>query len=328
MTFTDNMLIKALDPETLEPIGVTDQAALNPELDGPLSAAHAQFDSETGDMYNFNLKFGRECIYRIFRTSRTTGETEILATIQGTDIKPAYIHSTFLTRDFFILAIWSSHFAAGGSKILEEGNLLDAFVEFDTDAETVWVVVDRRHGRGVVAKFNGPAKFCFHSVNAWQEEELDGKINIFCDLIQYSNIEVIRRFYYGNILSTGSGAASFAGNCRDDVRPSLARYLLRDIPANGVPEPKDIPVSKAEVVLNIDGPLVGELPTINPIYAMKKNRFVYSVVDQGHSSWVDAIAKTDLQTQKSVIWETPHHTPGEPIFVPHLNGTHEDDGVA
>jgi torulene dioxygenase len=50
VTFTDAALIKKLDPDTLEPMGVTDQKILHPELTGPMSSAHAQFDHATGDV--------------------------------------------------------------------------------------------------------------------------------------------------------------------------------------------------------------------------------------------------------------------------------------
>jgi torulene dioxygenase len=50
VNFTDAAVIKKLDPDTLEPMGVTDQKTFHPELTGPLSSAHAQFDHATGDV--------------------------------------------------------------------------------------------------------------------------------------------------------------------------------------------------------------------------------------------------------------------------------------
>lgn len=102
--FTDSTTIKKLDPETLEPIGVTDQTSLHPDLAGPLSSAHAHFDPVTGDCYNYNLDFRGPAVYRVFHTSVSTGKTEILATISGKYVKPCYIHSFFLTSSYVILA--------------------------------------------------------------------------------------------------------------------------------------------------------------------------------------------------------------------------------
>jgi len=81
MVFTDNASGKKLDPDTLEPLGVTDQRRLHPELKGPISCAHPQY--ENGDVYNYNLDFSPSPTYRIFKTSMTTGNTEILASISG-----------------------------------------------------------------------------------------------------------------------------------------------------------------------------------------------------------------------------------------------------
>ena len=89
---TDSTSLKKLDPVTLEPIGLATQSSLHPDLAGPFSASHARSDPVTGDMFNFDLTFGQESIYRIFRVSGSTGKTTILATFPGV---PAYIHSLF-----------------------------------------------------------------------------------------------------------------------------------------------------------------------------------------------------------------------------------------
>jgi torulene dioxygenase len=167
--FTDATTIKTLDPETLEPMGVTDQRSLHPDLSGPLSCAHAHFDPVTGDVYNFNLALGTSPTYRLFRTIRATGKTEVLATISK-GLQAAYIHSFFLTEEYVILAIWPSYFASGGVKMLWERNILDAISPWNSKNETKWLVVDRKHGKGLVANFSSPASFSFHSVNAWQEQ--------------------------------------------------------------------------------------------------------------------------------------------------------------
>jgi torulene dioxygenase len=87
-TTSDNAQLKELDPLTLEPIGITSQKVLHPSLKGPFSCAHAQSDHLTGNIYNYNLALGRLATYRIFKTSASTGETEILATISGSGSDP------------------------------------------------------------------------------------------------------------------------------------------------------------------------------------------------------------------------------------------------
>lgn len=113
---SDNEVLKEIDPETLESIGVASQKDLDPSLSGPLAAAHAKTDPVTGDVFNYNLNFGNKVAYRVFRVSASTGKTTILAKI--TDAEAAYIHSLFLTENHVILCMWNSHIAAGGMKML------------------------------------------------------------------------------------------------------------------------------------------------------------------------------------------------------------------
>ncbi len=321
--FTDTTGIKTLDPETLEPIGVTDQRSLHPDLTGPLSCAHAHFDPINGDVYNVNIAFGASATYRLFRTVRATGKTEILATI-GKDIKAAYLHSFFLTEDYVILAIWPSYFAGGGAKMLWERNFVAAIHPWDPSNETKWLVIDRKHGRGLISKFSSPAAFSFHTVNAWQEEH-DGKTDIHCDVVDYQNLDIIHRVYYENLISTGEGVEKYAAGANPMVTPYLTRYRLPGISSSSVKPLSQIP-RKAEVIFQLRGPAIGELPTINPDYATKRTRYMYSMVDRGRSSWMDAIAKTDLDTKETTYWDHPRHTPGESIFVPDPTGNTEDAG--
>lgn len=82
-----------------------------------------------------------------------------------------------MTTDIVLLCLWPSLFAAAGAKILRERNILDSPAKFDLEAGTRWLVVYRKHGRGHVATFTSPALFSYHTVNAWQEDGEDGKVN-------------------------------------------------------------------------------------------------------------------------------------------------------
>ena len=146
---TDQTIAKTFDRDTLEPLGVTDQQTLHKSLAGPVSGAHACRDPVTGDIFNYNLSFGRHATYRVFRTT-LGGKTDVLAEVSGPDIKGAYLHSISLTTNFVVLCIWPAYFKAGGVAMLWERNMLDA-MQFDPNAQSIWVVIDRHHGRGVVS---------------------------------------------------------------------------------------------------------------------------------------------------------------------------------
>ena len=77
--------------------------------------------------------------YRVFRTSASTGETDILATFVGL---PAYLHSLFLTENHVVLCVWNSHFTGYGSTLLYHQNVIQAIAPFDPKSKATWYVVD------------------------------------------------------------------------------------------------------------------------------------------------------------------------------------------
>ncbi|KAF3063734.1 Beta,beta-carotene 15,15'-monooxygenase [Daldinia childiae] len=333
---TDNGNMKEIDQNTLEPIGIARQQALHPLLRGPLSCAHAQRDPETGDYYNYNLEMGYKSSYRVFRTSASTGVTEIIATISAVDVKPAYIHSFYLTSSFAILCIPSSHLGTNGIQVPWKGNMVDAIENFDSSKLCRWFVVDRLGNRGVVAMFDSPAAFYFHSVNSFEErDEETGDLNVYCDVMQYPNLDVIRAYEVDVMLQRNGAAKKFWGdeerNRSCHVR--LTRWKL-GIPKSDTNDTDALETRRdAKKMFEIKAPHAGELPTINPTYATKKHRYIYSIANRGYSTLFDTIVKTDVLTHGTTFWDNPSgHTPGEPIFVPRPRspgegGLDEDDGV-
>ena len=329
----DNSALQRVDSKTLEPLGLAVQTALHPALKGEMSCAHAQRDPETGDYFNYNLQFGRLATYRIFRVNAATGTTDILATVSEAELPPAYMHSFFLTQNYVVLCVQSAHFMWKGLKIVQGRNLVDAIEPFDKARACRWIVVDRRHNKGVVGRFSTPAGFFFHTINAFEERIKDEKdierTDICLDYVAYENQDVMRGLYYDVILDRNDAAKKywFEGERHKTGQHRMVRYRYR-IPKDGSrPKPGDYK-SLAEETLSIRCPHAGDLPTINPSYACKPYRFFYSAANRGLSTIMDALAKTDLHTGTALIWSGPRgHTPGEPIFVPRPGATEEDDGV-
>ncbi|KAF2715758.1 carotenoid oxygenase [Pleomassaria siparia CBS 279.74] len=321
-TKTDATFFKKIDPETLEPEGIAFQAKLHPDLKGPFSAAHAKSDPVTGDMFNFNLEIAYNSTYRVFCTNAVTGETEILATFHA---RPAYIHSLFLTENYVVLCVWNSFVKWAGISVLYEQNVADAIAPFDPSQKASWYVVDRRHGKGLVATYDSNPFFSFHSINAWEEPSASdpSKTDIITELSLYDNIDVIHRFYYDNIKSMGPGAKDYAGKKRESCLPSQAQFRLPSVDST-VSSSTHLP---AELIFKADKSISMELPTINPSYLTRRHRFVYGTADRLKSSFMDGIVKFDNKTQRSIFWEIESHTPGEPIFVADPKGEAEDDGV-
>ncbi|KAK7959468.1 carotenoid cleavage dioxygenase 1 [Apiospora aurea] len=331
---TDSCNLKEMDLQTLEPIGFAAQQKLHPLLKGPLSCAHAQRDPATGDLYNYNLDFGPVATYRVFRVNAATGTTDIIATIHQADAKPAYMHSFFLSPSFLILCIPSTHLATMGLHIPWQRNIVDALEPFDESKTCKWFVIDRKGGRGVVATYESPAGFHFHSVNAFEEtDEETGETLVYCDVIEYPSLDIIRSFELDVLLRRDGGAEAFWGDERRNrnTQSRFARHKFR-VPSQkseGKGGGSSSTPAKSEKVLEIKAPRVGELPTINPAYATKKYRYFYSLPNRGQSTLLDGLGKTDLETRETLYWDNPRgHTPGEAIFVARPgDAVDEDDGV-
>ncbi|KAL6921483.1 hypothetical protein FSST1_005509 [Fusarium sambucinum] len=328
---TDYSGMRRIDPSTLEPLGETTQSHLHPSLSGPCSCAHAQRDPVSGDMFNFNLAFGRVPTYRIFRVDAASGETEILVTISDLNVPPAYMHSFFLSENHVILCIPASQFAWRGLKTQWEGNIIDSMKPFDKDRDCKWLVVDRRHGKGLVATFSTPAAFFFHSINAFEEKVKDEQGNerthLFVDLAKYENMDIIKGFYYDVIMDRNDATKKywFENQRYKNCAPTLTRYRFT-LPSKPIPDMYF--ASKGEQTLAIPSPHTGELPSIHPLRVGKPYRYVYSAALRGLTTGVDALVKTDLKTGDALLWTGPQgHTPGEPVFVPRPGAEDEDDGI-
>jgi torulene dioxygenase len=317
-------MLQMLDPETLEPLGLASQKVLHPLLKGPTSAAHAETDPVTGDVFNFNLDFGSKGTYRVFTVSAASGKTSILATIHHA---PAYLHSLLLTEHYVILCVWNSFFAAGGLAILWMRNYVDALADYDNTRPATWFVIDRTPpeggGRGLIARYESDPFYCFHTINAYEEASSTdpSQIDIIADLIAYENLDCIKRFYLENLASNAPNAKAYSDPIYSTCRPELRRFCLPNI--------TDVKtISKTPKTLTIfteakpDSP---ELPTFNPAFKSRKHRFVYGVTDTGKASFFDGLIKYDVQKRTHMRWSVFGHTAGEPIFVADPGRPDEED---
>lgn len=315
---TDYNAFKKLDPETLEPIGLASQQDLHPDLSGPMSASHPRSDPLTGDVFNFNLTPGPESIYRVFHVSAATGKTSILAKFPGT---PAYIHSLNITEDFVLLCVWNSHL---NIQEVRTGSFKDTIIPTDPSQPATWYVIDRKHGKGLVATYQSPAFFCFHTVNAFQEPSKDDptRIDIVADLVRMDSSGFLDLAFYENMKSSLPTAKEYAATRNDESRSTFSRFRLPTLPAAPSEE-----VLQATLEWSSGEAFSPELPTMNPKYVTKEHRYTYAASFRGESTLTDGIIKFDSETQETRLWAHHGHSPSEPIFVANPDGVNEDDGV-
>lgn len=323
---TDTSTVQLMDPKTLEPLEVPRQEHLHPALKGPFSAAHARTDPLTGDWYNFNMELGGRATYRVFKVSAKTGDVTMLATINGADIRPAYIHSFMMTERYLVLCIYAAHLARGGMAVLWLKNMLEA-LQFDTKKKNIWLVIDRLGDKGVVGAYESEAFFAFHPVNAWEQTSTtdSDQVDIFMDIPTYPNIDVLKRFYYENLKATSPDALNYANDNKNRGRSSLTRFKIPNVGTSTRPVVGDR--GQVEKVFEVPSQDSMELPSFNPRYACKPSRYIWGVSDRGQSTFIDGLTKLDTETKEVKFWSVHAHSPGEPIFLPDPKGTDEDDGV-
>ncbi|KAL4885568.1 carotenoid oxygenase [Aspergillus karnatakaensis] len=334
---TDTSSYKQLDPETLEPLAVSNQAHYDPLLSGPLSASHAKSDPKTGDMYNYNCALEEEGpVYRVFRVLAATGETEILATFPAT---PAYLHSIFLTGDYVVVCVWSSHLDPEG---FEKGFYLGGLTEFDPSIPAKWYIVDRKEGKGLVGTYDSDPFFCFHSINAWEDPNAQdpSKKDIVAEAVTFETNAALFTLYYDLLVSSTTDPDGHPKpEDRDDggkLKSRITRFRLPAIPSSSAAKTQDREAENgeeedAQLIATTESTtcqhLSPELPTLNPSYITVPHRYTYAVVDRGHSTFFDGIMKFDSTTKECLIWSEHAQSPGEAIFVPNPQGEKEDDGV-
>lgn len=226
----------------------------------------------------------------------TTAKIEILATITGPGVEPSYIHSFFITTDYIILGVWGARLAWYGFKVLFEQNVLDAFSPFNPSQPVKWFIVDRKCGKGLVAGFESAATFCFHTVNAWQEVDAEGRTDIVCDCLEYENLDVMQRMYYENLLAKRA-PTTMQGEKGASSIPQLARYRLSSIGKKSFIRGKG-EIRQAKLVFRTQKGHTGDLPIINPRFKMMENRYVWTVVNSGYSTFLDGISKYDLKMEE------------------------------
>lgn len=310
-----------IDEQTLEPIGVASQKTLHRLLKGPGSAAHSKSDTVTGDVFNYNLEFARNPIYRVFTVSADTGKTSVLASFTHT---AAYLHSLFLTEHYAVLCVWNSHYKGGGASVLYYQNMVDSLT-YNDQARASWFVIDKTAGgNGLVATYDSDPFYAFHTINAYEEQDADGNTDVIADISAYENMDCLKRFYLDNLMSDSPAARPYCDPSNSSGRPSIRRFRLRSIPKTPLTGKTHL---LAESVWTAEKSLSVELPTINPAYITKPHRYVYGVMDTGRSSFLDGLIKYDVSDHTAKLWSVHGHTSGEPIFIADPDSNEEDAGV-
>ncbi|GAB2595987.1 carotenoid oxygenase family protein [Microlunatus antarcticus] len=280
--------------ETLDPIGYAD------DLPGDWACAHPHHEADRGGagrgaLTGFTIEYGRRSTYHVYELADDSLERRLVASVPAG--RPAYMHSFALTPRFVVLVEYP--LVANALSLLAGRSLVDSF-DWRPSLGTRFTVVERASG-AVVCRSVAPAFFCYHQVNAFED---DGALLV--DLPSTPGEQAMHQFDLDAL--RGPGPRTPAGELR--------RYR---VPLDGGP---------------VTYRLLSTTPLEFPRIAYESRlgrpyRYVFGVGTPGSltTSFSDRLVKVDVEDGSSRTWAQPGCWPGEPVLVADPSGHEEDAGV-
>ncbi|KAI7883229.1 hypothetical protein K492DRAFT_223497 [Lichtheimia hyalospora FSU 10163] len=329
---TDLNLLQQVHPESLEPQKLYKYGGYDSRIQGDLSAAHHQYDPITEEIFNFSLKLGPVPKITVFSIS-STGQVSILAEIthrklpgnssSNNRIRPSYIHSFFLTRNYIVIPEYPLYYE--GLDFLVTGNAM-ASMRWDNNAPTTYFhVIGRRPDIGHVVSIPTSGFYSFHGANAWDYVDMHGNPVIELDVCAFPDGDILYQLHtFGTFWRTMDATSSTNISKdtpkgmtlppkRQDTFGDLRRYRLTWSGA-----------SYSTLAPNI------EFARFSQHYALKPYRYVWACqfkkpLNDEYERY--AVVKVDLDTGAIMQHDSTHMTFSEPIFIPKPGSDQEDDGV-
>jgi carotenoid cleavage dioxygenase-like enzyme len=299
---TDANMLMQFDPQTLKTTGKRETfEQFDKRLKGPLSSAHGQYDAKRKEYVNFVCDIGAGATYTVFAIP-DEGETRVLCSFKAPKI--SYMHSFALTDNYFVLQAWPLYINA--PKLLWHKAVAEAMSWHEEDSAKFYVV-DRNTGE-LIHIYETPAAFCFHNINAWEEDDGD---TIVMDLTLYRDSALIDDLLIDRILSATPKYE----------RGELVRFTLDGVRRQDGAGQRS--VRKETLYAN-----TVELPRINVDWHMKPYTYAYGMsMSETDTSFLDRIIKFNVRTGEKSVWMEQGLYPAEPIFIASPDATEEDDGV-
>ncbi|KAI8142733.1 carotene dioxygenase [Fennellomyces sp. T-0311] len=344
--------LQLVDKETLKPLKMFTHKHIDKKLWGMLCASHHQYDDETNEYINFMVRLGPIPSFQTFSLSpyhpvpgkenmpppeatvhepiwRHLGSWNTMETL-----RPAYIHSFNLTKNYIIVPNFPYYYGAGGMAALYYSNAYQTF-QWDGSVRTLFHVIDR-HTKRHIATYEADPCFGFHSANAWDEDvPLPGggtERVIFLDYCMYENTDIVDASFElgkapnGKVDLDRVQPARFVvkkkaqGKADNKIAPSqVRRYRLGQVPCEntypwsannwsggylftGMREYNKRRVASYSVLAQDV-----ELPRFSQRYNLKKYRYLYGVCESRYApsyasgAVVNGLIKVDL--------DNPYHGP-------------------
>ncbi|KAJ3339889.1 hypothetical protein HDU93_007663 [Gonapodya sp. JEL0774] len=292
--------LQYVNPNTLEPVAWETYSSINPAFAGTMSSAKPAVDPKTGETFTVVYTPGVwSTTYNIVSFSSHVEQDpggDLVCRVTGPG---SIVHSLALTPNFVVLALFPFN-----RVMAIQDSVLNMF-KFDKLRVTVFHVIHRK-SKQHVGTFRAPSVYSLSIVNAFEDKD-----TIHVDMTTYENDAI-----HNSLRSSPYAPPPPSG--------TLSRFSLNDAARGQGPPPSEVSspfAGSTKLVYNL------ELPTINPRYRTRKNRFVYGCSVMGKNRWWTRIVKIDLDHPESpaAVWSQSQHFPSTLLFVPDPSGDSRED---
>jgi beta,beta-carotene 9',10'-dioxygenase len=284
ITMTETPIPVEFDGETLETAGI----AYKPP--GMLTTAHPHLDRSSGGMLNYAAKIGPRNRYRFFHVPADGNKPNVIGELPVKE--PAYMHSFGLTERWLVLAEFP--LVVNPISIPLSGRPYIENYRWKPELGTRFSLIDRNTGEAT-GPFETDAFFCFHHVNAYEENG-----SVVVDACTYGNAQIVEDLYLDRLRE---GKPADRAEMRRFTIDLASRKVAHEQLAEGL-----------------------ELPRIN--YGTNNERpYRYAWGIDAESGWLDRIVKVDTNGGTAAAWGEDGCSPGEPVFVAAPDSDAEDAGV-
>ncbi|MFP4319480.1 MAG: carotenoid oxygenase family protein [Phormidium sp.] len=286
-----------LDPHSLETLGLDrldgvleegDAIAAHPHID-----PHSHRDNSEPCLVNFAVKPGPSTAIKLYEFA-TSGK--LLR--QQTRFIPgfAFLHDMAITPNYCIF--FQNPVSFNPLPYLLGFRGAAECIQFNPNTATKVIVIPR-DGSGEMKILETEPCFVFHHANAWEEEG-----EIYVDSI-----------------------------CYNSFPQPTADSDFREVDFDGIPEGQlwnfRLNLERGEVSHKVIESRCCEFPVLHPEKVGRKARYLYLGTthrEQGNAP-LQGVLKCDRLTGERQVWSfAPRGFTGEPTFVPHPQGTAEDEG--
>lgn len=289
VALTESSEIIAFDIADLNTIGSVN---FEDNLPGEFSLAHPQFSTNTGEIFNINIKIGKTCQYHVYKLAPESKKREIIATIKSDHF--FYMHSFSITENYIIL--FKTPYRINQWKIMLGMTLAESF--YWQEGVPAYFIFIHRHTKEIIEIETDPFSY-LHSVNAFEKGN-----EVIIDLVSYDKGNPYNQFYLDNLKSDNPKL----------LKPNMSRFVINS--------------QKKQCKKEILTENFVEFPRI---YYKAKNglkyEYVYSILMEGRDLFSNAIQKLNVHSGDIKIWRKHNYYTSEPIFVAKKESSLEDEGV-